>query len=80
MRRGEVKFASCGTEYCSGIEGRCLLCGWEYGECQCKSWCQDCPCYAKAETWRDISPKNVVMLLTNLLARPYGYFWQRWYS
>jgi hypothetical protein len=33
MKRGEQRCCDCPAPYCSGIKGRCYLCGGEYEEC-----------------------------------------------
>jgi hypothetical protein len=85
MRRGEVRFhGGCVPEAgSSGTMGRCWLCGDEWNEENCCNEIAVCSCMAIAEDWREISYKNIVLLLTSWLAifaRPYEYFWERWYS
>ena len=81
MKRGEVRFTrgcvhKAGT---SGTKGRCWLCGTEWSEENC---CGEypCMCHAMAEDWRQVSYRNVLMLLSFWLTRPYDYFYGKWYS
>jgi len=65
LRRGEVRLANCGTPYCSGLEGRCWLCGMTWAECQCGSLEARCLCGARAESWRDVRPIHLSRLIGN---------------
>lgn len=80
MERGEVRFHGGCVEGAAGSKGRCWLCGDEWNEENCCGETPYCVCMAIAESWRDVSYKNVVLLLTHWLSRPYGYFWERWFS
>jgi len=82
MRRGEIHFTSgcvpeAGTR---GIAGCCLLCGGEWYDENCCGEYSECFCEAKAQTFRDINYKNVILFLLQFLCRPYAFFWERWYS
>lgn len=84
MRRGEVHFTGGCVEGASGTRGRCWLCGDEWEEENCCHTTAVCSCMALAESWRDISYKNVVLVLAywagmfpNFL---WQFFWERWYS
>lgn len=81
MRRGEIRYTSgcvpeAGTR---GLHGRCWLCGREWYEENCCGK-DECGCFAKAESWRDVSYKNVIMLFCGWMARPQTYFYNRWFS
>lgn len=81
MKRGESRYTGgCFPEAGTlGAKGRCWLCGYEWLQENCCG-SQECPCWAMAESWHDVSYKNVVLLICHWLALPYGYFWERWYS
>jgi hypothetical protein len=67
MRRGAYLTFVCGTKYCDGVEGRCLLCGGAYSECRCGvSDFDACLCGARATEWRRVRPIHLVRLLAGL--------------
>lgn len=80
MERGEVHFTGGCVEGASSTQGRCWLCGMEYEEESCCGTTAWCACMALATEWREVSWKNVALLLAHWAALPYGYLFGRWYS
>lgn len=72
MHRGDVTMYSCETPYCSVIEGRCLLCGGVWSECDCGYCYYDgCICGGKLESWNQIRPSIMINYLKKIVRELY---------